>query len=202
MNSSQLSEPMREIDPLIKKLLSFYPTEFKQRFMGEMILTISDMQRDGLPNRNGLAQKIFIIIDLLSGLTQANFDQRRQEMKKNPIVWGDWGASQFWRCGVFMFTPSLSRLFFNWQMKDSYLLLLGENPARVFVTLLDVVGYLGPLLAFILLLVPVVSIDLQKEEGFTMRLKARQVSVLYRGFIIAATLLSLGWYVILIASRI
>ncbi len=201
MNSSQLSEPMREIDPLIKKLLSFYPTEFKQRFMGEMILTISDMQRDGLPNRNGLAQKIFIIIDLLSGLTQANFDQRRQEMKKNPIVWviGGIAILALW---VFMFTPSLSRLFFNWQMKDSYLLLLGENPARVFVTLLDVVGYLGPLLAFILLLVPVVSIDLQKEEGFTMRLKARQVSVLYRGFIIAATLLSLGWYVILIASRI
>jgi hypothetical protein len=192
---------MREIDPLIKKLLSFYPTEFKQRFMGEMILTISDMQRDGLPNRNGLAQKIFIIIDLLSGLTQANFDQRRQEMKKNPIVWviGGIAILALW---VFMFTPSLSRLFFNWQMKDSYLLLLGENPARVFVTLLDVVGYLGPLLAFILLLVPVVSIDLQKEEGFTMRLKARQVSVLYRGFIIAATLLSLGWYVILIASRI
>jgi len=79
---------------------------------------------------------------------------------------------------------------------------LGENPARVFVTLLDVVGYLGPLLAFILLLVPVVSIDLQKEDGFTMRLKARQVSVLYKGLIIAATLLSLGWYVILIASRI
>lgn len=201
MNSSQLSEPMREIDPLIKKLLSFYPTEFKQRFMGEMILTISDMQRDGLPNRNGLAQKIFIIIDLLSGLTQANFDQRRQEMKKNPIVWviGGIAILALW---VFMFTPSLSRLFFNWQMKDSYLLLLGENPARVFVTLLDVVGYLGPLLAFILLLVPVVSIDLQKEEGFTMRLKARQVSVLYRGFIIAATLLSLGWYVMLIASRI
>ena len=201
MNSSQLSEPMREIDPLIKKLLSFYPAEFKQRFMGEMILTISDMQRDGLPNRNGLAQKIFIIIDLLSGLTQANFDQRRQEMKKNPIVWviGGIAILALW---VFMFTPSLSRLFFNWQMKDSYLLLLGENPARVFVTLLDVVGYLGPLLAFILLLVPVVSIDLQKEEGFTMRLKAWQVSVLYRGFIIAATLLSLGWYVILIASRI
>jgi hypothetical protein len=104
----------------------------------------------------------------------------------------------FW---LFMFSPSLTRLFFNWQMKDAYLLLLGENPARFFVTALDVVGYLGPLLAFVLLLVPVVTIDLQKLDGLTMQLRARKVGVVYSGFIIAVTLLSLGWIGLLVASR-
>jgi hypothetical protein len=200
MRSSQVIDPPSAVDAFTRKLLTLYPAGFRERYSEELISTIHDMQRDGYPHRNDSAQVVFMLMDLLKGLVQENIDEWRTKMNKKATPWVILGTTilAFW---LFMFSPSLTRLFFNWQMKDAYLLLLGENPARFFVTALDVVGYLGPLLAFVLLLVPVVTIDLQKLDGLTMQLRARKVGVVYSGFIIAVTLLSLGWIGLLVASR-
>lgn len=194
-------DPMPLSDALTSRLLKLYPADFRERFSEELVSTIHDMQREGYSHGNSAAQLAFILTDLFKGLVQEHINEWRTKMNKKATLWVILGVGvlAFW---AFLFSPSLSRLFFNWQMKDAYLLLLGENPARILVTLLDVVGYLGPLLAFVLLLVPVVTIDLQKSDGLTMQLHARKVGVVYGGLIVAVTLLSLGWYGLLIASRV
>ncbi|MBP8998493.1 MAG: hypothetical protein KBG10_09450, partial [Anaerolineaceae bacterium] len=95
----------------------------------------------------------------------------------------------------------LARFFLPWNLKDPYLALLGENPSQSLVILMDIIGYLGPLLALDFFFFPIVDIRSQSVDGTTITLHIQSVGKLHHSAMILSAVLCLAWFILLIASR-
>jgi len=121
-------------------------------------------------------------------------------MNKKRILFGILGAVVlgFW---IYLLIPGLARFFLPWNLKDPYLALLGENPSQSLVIMMNIIGYLGPLLAFALFFFPIVDISSHSVDGTTIALHIQSVGKVYNTVMILSAILCLAWFILLIASR-
>lgn len=188
------------LDPMIKGLIKRFPQPFHQRFADEISLTISDMEQEQLPASSTGDLKRRIMVDLILSLVREHIEKRRKVMNKKRILFGILGAVVlgFW---IYLLIPGLARFFLPWNLKDPYLALLGENPSQSLVIMMDIIGYLGPLLAFALFFFPIVDIRSHSVDGTTIALHIQSVGKVYNTVMILSAILCLAWFILLIASR-
>ena len=188
------------LDPVIKGLIKRFPLSFQQRFADEIFLTISDMEQEHLPGSSGGTLKRRIVADLMLSLIREHIEKRRKVMNKKRILWVILGALVlgFW---IYLLIPGMVRFILPWNFTDPYQAILGENPSILLVTLMDLIGYLGPLLAFALFFLPIVDFKSHRVDGTTIELHLQSVGKLYQTAMILSAVLCLGWFIVLIASR-
>jgi hypothetical protein len=188
------------LDPMIKGLIKRFPQPFHQRFADEISLTISDMEQEDPSASSAGALKRRIVADLILSLVREHIEKRRKVMNKKRILFGILGAVVlgFW---IYLLIPGLARFFLPWNLKDPYLALLGENPSQSLVILMDIIGYLGPLLALAFFFFPIVDIRSQSVDGTTITLHIQSVGKLHHSAMILSAVLCLAWFILLIASR-
>lgn len=121
-------------------------------------------------------------------------------MNKKRILCGILGVVVlgFW---IYMLIPGLARFFLPLNLKDPYLALLGEDPSRSLVVTMDIIGYLGPLLAFAFFFFPIVDIRSHSADGTMITLHIQSAGKIYHTAMILSAVLCLGWFILLIASR-
>ena len=180
-----------------------FPVPFRDRFGGELLQVLSADLRysrtDASPFRRG-GRILGNIKDLIASAICERFMPWRILMNKNSIL-QSLGVALI-ASWVMMFGWSLAFTYSGLKVLDPSELVLGPSQSNLEVLLWDGGMLLGPLLAFISFLIPILRLKFQTGEGELVQLSIRQPSRIGLVLLGASGLLTALWLGLIITAKL
>jgi len=156
-------------------VLRCFPTQFREQFGGELLQVLSTDLQNPRPDASLLWRTDRILenlADLVASAACERVLEWRNKMNKKWIlqILGIVLLS-FW---VILMSWGLGRNLLHWNVKDPYLLILGEFQSDVEVVFMDGTMFFAPLLAFVMFLIPLFRLKFQPGEGVLVQVSIRQ----------------------------